>query len=446
MFNTLSERLEGIFKTLRGHGKLSEDNVREAMRDVRRALLEADVNYKVAKEFVDAVTTQAMGQEVLKSITPGQQIVKVVHDEMVRILGQNAREIVFKGPSPNKIMMAGLQGSGKTTMAAKLAVHFTKKGRRPLLVAADIYRPAAVEQLKVLGASINVPVFHQEGKTPVQLCAEAVAFARLDNRDLVIFDTAGRLHIDEEMMKEAEEIAKNEEPDEIFFTADAMTGQDAVNAAVQFNNRLNFTGVALTKLDGDARGGAALSVLSVTGKPICFVGVGEKTGDIEVFHPDRMASRILGMGDIVSLVEKAQENIDEEKAAALEKKIMRSQITLEDFRDQLGQIRKMGSLEQVLSMIPGVGGAMKNMPVDEKAIDRITAIINSMTRKERIKPVILNGQRRKRIAAGSGTTVTDVNRLIKQFEDMQKMMKNMGKMMGKMKHMRGMMGNVGIGR
>jgi signal recognition particle subunit SRP54 len=446
MFNTLSERLEGIFKTLRGHGKLSEDNVRDAMRDVRRALLEADVNYKVAKEFVDAVTAQAMGQEVLKSITPGQQIVKIVHDEMVRILGQNAREIVFKGSAPNKIMMAGLQGSGKTTMAAKLAVYFLKKGRSPLLVAADIYRPAAVEQLKVLGASINVPVFHQEGKTPVQLCAEAVAFAKLDNRDLVIFDTAGRLHIDEEMMKEAEEIAKNEEPDEIFFTADAMTGQDAVNAAVQFNNRLHFTGVALTKLDGDARGGAALSVLSVTGKPICFVGVGEKTGDIEVFHPDRMASRILGMGDIVSLVEKAQENIDEEKAAALEKKIMRSQITLEDFRDQLAQIRKMGSLEQVLSMIPGVGGAMKNMPVDEKAIDRVTAIINSMTRKERIKPVILNGQRRKRIAAGSGTTVTDVNRLIKQFEDMQKMMKNMGKMMGKMKHMRGMMGNVGIGR
>jgi signal recognition particle subunit SRP54 len=370
----------------------------------------------------------------------------VVHDELARLLGQNTHEIVFKGPAPHKIMLAGLQGSGKTTLAAKLAVHFLKNGRRPLLAAADIYRPAAVEQLRVLAASIGVPVFHEEGKTPVQLCAAASALAGREDRDLVIFDTAGRLHVDEEMMREAEAIAVNEKPDEILFVADAMTGQDAVNAASAFNARLHLTGVALTKADGDARGGAALSVLAVTGKPICFVSMGEKPADLEVFHPERMASRILGMGDIVTLVEKAQEGVDEEKARALEKKIMKSRFTLEDFRDQLGEIRRMGPLEQVLGMIPGVGGALKNLPVDGKALDRTAAIINSMTGKERTRPVIIDGSRRKRIAAGSGTTVTDVNRLLKQFEGMTRMMKGMGKMMGRMKRMGGVPGGFGLTR
>ncbi|OGS35541.1 MAG: signal recognition particle protein [Elusimicrobia bacterium RIFOXYB2_FULL_49_7] len=446
MFNALTERLEAVFKQLRGHGKLTEDNIRDAVRDVRRALLEADVHYKVAKEFTAAITEKAVGAEVLKSITPGQQIVKIVHDELVHLLGSSAHELTFTGSTPHKIMMVGLQGSGKTTFSAKLALHFLKKGRRPLLVAADIYRPAAVEQLKVLGASIQVPVFYREGASPAELCAEASDAAFHDNRDLILFDTAGRLHIDEEMMQELDNIASQEKPNHILFAADAMTGQDAVTAATMFNARLDFTGVVLTKLDGDARGGAALSVRSVTGKPICFVGVGEKMAELEVFHPDRMASRILGMGDIVSLVEKAQENIDEEKAAQLEKKIMKSQLTLEDFRDQLQQIRKMGSLQSIMAMIPGMGGAMKDGELDEKMLDRTMAIINSMTKRERVRPVILNGSRRKRIALGSGTTVTDVNRLIKQFEQMQKMMKSMGKMMGKMKRMPNLMGHLNLGR
>jgi signal recognition particle subunit SRP54 len=444
MFENLSDRLELIFKKLKGHGKLSASNIKEAMRDVRRALLEADVNYRVAKDFVQQITEKAAGQEVLKSITPGQQVVKVVHEALAGLLGGTAREPVFSGSAPHTIMMVGLQGSGKTTMSAKLALYFRKKGRRPLLVAADVYRPAAVTQLEVLGKSIEIPVFTGDKKHPVKVCRASAAYAKEHERDLVIFDTAGRLHIDDAMMNELEKIAGNEKPDEIFFTADAMTGQDAVNAALEFNKRLNFTGVVLTKMDGDARGGAALSVLSVTGKPIRFAGVGEKVDQLELFHPDRLASRILGMGDVVSLVEKAQETMDEEKAKKLEKKMLKAQFTFEDFKDQLAQIRNMGPLDQLLGMIPGIGKQIKGLNMDERAFDRIVAIINSMTKKERVRPAVIDGSRRKRIARGSGTSVNDVNKLLKQFFEMQKVMKNMGKMMGRVKEMKGLMGNLGL--
>jgi signal recognition particle subunit SRP54 len=445
MFNNLTEHLEGVFRKLRGHGKLSEDNIREAMRDIRRALLEADVNFQVVKDFVNSVTERAVGEEVLKSITPGQQIVKVVYDEMAKLLGGAGKPLAFTGSPPHKWMMVGLQGSGKTTLSAKLALFYRKKGRNPLLVAADVYRPAAIDQLEILGKSIGIPVFAGDRKTPVDICKEALAFGTKEGYDLIIFDTAGRLHVDDEMMDEVARIKAILEPQEIFFTADAMTGQDAVNAASSFHQRLQFTGVALTKLDGDARGGAALSILSVTGKPIRFAGVGEKVDALELFHPERMASRILGMGDVVSLVEKAQENVDEESARALEKKITRAQFTLQDFKDQLVQLKKMGPLESLLKMVPGLGSQMKGLTVDDNALTRVEAIINSMTKKERAKPVIIDGSRRKRIAQGSGTTVNDINRLLKQFSEMQKMMKKMGGMMGKMRGMQSMGSRFGFG-
>ncbi|MFH0921097.1 MAG: signal recognition particle protein [Fibrobacterota bacterium] len=435
MFDNLTQHLETVFKKLRGQGKLSEDNIREAMRDIRRALLEADVNYKVAKDFVEKVTARAAGTEVLQSITPGQQVVKVVYDELVELLGRTSAETVFRGSPPYKVMLVGLQGSGKTTLCAKLALHFRKKGYQPLLVAADVYRPAAIEQLETLGRSLSIQVFAGDRKNPLSICRDAVDYAKKENLNLILIDTAGRLHVDEEMMVEAEKIASQEKPQEIFFAADAMTGQDAVNAAAAFHSRLHFTGVVLTKLDGDARGGAALSVLAVTGTPIRYVGVGEKPDQLELFHPDRMASRLLGMGDVVSLVEKAQENFDASKSRDLERKMLKAQFTFEDFRDQLRQIKKMGSLTDLLGMLPGMGGQIKEMDTaaNEKELGKIEAIINSMTKKERVRPVIIDGSRRKRIAGGSGTTVTDVNRLLKQFDEMQRMMKSMGKMMGKMK-------------
>lgn len=445
MFANLTDHLESVFRKLRGQGKLSEENIREAMRDVRRALLEADVNFQVVKDFVNTVSEKAVGSEVLKSITPGQQIVKIVYDEMVKLLGGEGAPLAFAGSPPHKWMMVGLQGSGKTTLCSKIALFYRKKGKKPLLVAADVYRPAAIDQLEILGKSIAVPVFTGDRKNPVAICKEALAYAAKEGCDLIIFDTAGRLHVDDEMMNEAARISAEINPHEIFFTADAMTGQDAVNAASAFNQRLNFTGVALTKLDGDSRGGAALSILSVTGKPIRFAGVGEKPDALEVFHPERMASRILGMGDVVSLVEKAQEHVDQEAAKALEKKIVKAQFTLQDFKDQLVQIKKMGPLESLLKMIPGMGQQLKGLTVDDKAITRIEAIINSMTKKERTKPIIIDGSRRKRIAAGSGTTVNDVNRLLKQFFEMQKMMKKMGGMMGKMRGMQSMASRFGFG-
>ncbi|SRR3989339_83525 len=442
MFATLSDRLESIFKTLRGQGKITEQNIKDSMRDIRRALLEADVNYKVAKDFVQKVMDRALGTEVQNSITPGQLIVKIVHNELTALLGGTSSEFSFIGPAPHKIMMVGLQGSGKTTMSAKLALYYRKKGKRPMLVAADVYRPAAIKQLEILGKSIQVPVFIGDQKNPVAICREATGQSEKEACDLIIFDTAGRLHVDAEMMRELEKIAAAEKPNEIFFTADAMTGQDAVNSAIAFNDRLNFTGVVLTKLDGDSRGGAALSILAVTGKPVRFAGIGEKIDQIELFHPDRLASRILGMGDIVSLVEKAQENIKVEEARELEKKMLRAQFTLEDFKNQLAQIKKMGPLDQLLGLIPGVGKQLKGLQVDEKAFSSIEAIINSMTKKERAKPVIIDGSRRKRIAMGSGCAVNEVNKLLKQFTDMQKMMKNMGKMMGNMKAGKGLMGRM----
>lgn len=431
MFDSLSERLEKVFKTLKGQGKLTEDNVRESVKDVRRALLEADVNFKVVKQFIGAVEEKAYGQETLRSISPGEQIVKIIHDELISILGGQNSPLDFRG-TPGKLVVCGLQGSGKTTLCGKIALHYSKKGQRPLLVAADVYRPAAVKQLQVLGKQIDVPVFHVDKKPP-QICADAVEYARANNLSLVIFDTAGRLHIDQELMEELKEIKKRVTPDEVLLVADSMTGQDAVNVAQQFNETLDLTGVALTKLDGDARGGAALSIRHVTGKPIKIVSVGEKLEDLELFYPERMATRILGMGDIVSLVEKAQETIDIKEAEKLEKKIRKDAFTFDDFYQQLQQIKKMGSLESIMKMIPGVSSAMRNTQIDESQMKRVEAIILSMTREERNKPQLLNGSRRARIADGSGTSIQEVNRLIKQFQQMQKMLKQMRG--GKLKRM-----------
>ncbi len=431
MFDSLSEKLEKVFKNLRGQGKLTEDNVRESVKEVRRALLEADVNFKVVKEFIGAVEAKAYGQETLRSISPGEQIVKIIHDELVAVLGGENAPLAFRG-TPGKLVVCGLQGSGKTTLCGKLALHYQKKGQRPLLVAADVYRPAAVKQLQVLGKSIDVPVFHADKKPP-QICQEALEYARANNLTLVIFDTAGRLHIDQPLMDELKEIKQRVTPDEIILVADSMTGQDAVNVAQQFNDTLDITGVALTKLDGDARGGAALSIRHVTGKPLKLVSIGEKLADLELFYPERMASRILGMGDIVSLVEKAQETIDVSEAQKLEKKLRKEQFTFDDFYQQLQQLKKMGSLESILKMIPGVSSAMRNVDVDESQMKRVEAIILSMTPEERHRPQILNGSRRARIADGSGNSIQEVNRLIKQFQQMQKMLKQMRG--GKMKRM-----------
>ena len=437
MFDNLTEKLEGVFKKLRGSGKLTEANIEEALREVRRVLLEADVNYKVARSFVSRVKERAIGKEVLRSVTPGQQVIKVVHSELIQLMGETHVALNLPGPAPNVIMMVGLQGAGKTTMSAKLARMLSSEGHKPLLVAADIYRPAAIEQLSVLGESIEVPIHRElDGTDPVEICTRAFARAKDEGLDPVILDTAGRLHIDDERMAEVANI--REALSEILFVADGMTGQDAVSAASAFYEQLAFTGVALTRLDSDTRGGAALSIREVTGVPIKYVGVSEKVDGIEPFHPDRMASRILGMGDIVTLVEKAQDAVDEEQALKLEKKLRTASFTFDDFLEQLEQVRKMGPLNQLLEMIPNAGKAMKGIQVDDDAFVHIEAIIFSMTREERAMPQILNGSRRKRIARGSGVRIQEVNRLIKQFGMMQKMMKRMGKM-GKMEKMgRGM--------
>ena len=426
MFENLSERLERSFKILKGQGRITEINVAETLKEVRRALLDADVNYKTAKEFTETVKAKALGQDVLNAVRPEQMMVKIVHDELAILMGGTAAEFNIKG-SPAVILMSGLQGSGKTTFSGKLANMLkSKRGKNPLLVAADVYRPAAIEQLKVLGEQINVPVYaEEENKDPVKIARNAVQHARTYGRDLVIIDTAGRLAIDEEMMNEIESIKKAVNPQETLFVVDAMTGQDAVNTAKEFNERLDFEGVVLTKLDGDTRGGAALSIRSVVNKPIKFVGTGEKLDAIDVFHPERMADRILGMGDIVSLVEKAQEQYDEEEARRLQKKIAKNQFDFNDFYTQIQQVKKMGNLKDLASMIPGVGRQIKELDIDDDAFKGIEAIIRSMTPQERGNPDIINGSRRARIARGSGTTVQEVNQLLKQFDETRKMMRMM---------------------
>ncbi len=435
MFENLSEKFQGVLKNLRGHGRISEGNIEEALREVRLALLEADVNYKVVKEFTAAVRSKALGAEVLSSLSPDQHFIKIVHDEMAKMMGGEGQDLDLARRPPVPVMLVGLQGSGKTTSCGKLALHLQKKKRRPFLVPADVYRPAAIEQLKVLGAQIGVPVFDSSPSAdPVEICRQAVRQADLTGCDTVLLDTAGRLHVDEELMEELRRIKEAVDPGDILLVADAMTGQDAVNVARAFHEKVGLTGVVLTKMDGDARGGAALSIRAVTGAPIKFVGVGEKTDALEAFFPDRMASRILGMGDILTLAEKAQETIDEKKAKELTRKIRRSEFTLEDFRDQLMSIRKMGSIEDLLGMIPGMGGKMKELKAaapDEKELSRVVAIIDSMTRKERDNAKIINGSRRKRIAMGSGTTVQDVNRLLKNFQQAEGMLKRFSKGAGK---------------
>ncbi|HZK43810.1 MAG TPA: signal recognition particle protein [Syntrophomonadaceae bacterium] len=424
-FEGLSDRLQDIFKKLRGKGKISEDDVKTAMREVRLALLEADVNFKVVKDFTNRVKDRAVGQEVLESLTPGQQIVKIVHDEMTVLMGGTESKLSLSSKTPAVIMAVGLQGAGKTTSVAKLAKSLLKQGRRPLLVAADVYRPAAIKQLQVLGEQIKTPVFSMGQGNPIDIAKASIENAKSNNRDIVIIDTAGRLHVDEELMGELKQIKSAVNPDEILLVVDAMTGQDAVNIAESFNEDLGLTGLVLTKLDGDTRGGAALSVKAVTGCPIKFVGMGEKLDALEVFHPDRMASRILGMGDVLSLVEKAQANIDEDKAKEMERKIRQQEFTLEDFLDQLQQVRSMGPLEDLLGMIPGMKKQLKASQgdFDERELLRIEAIIRSMTLEERQESSIINGSRKKRIARGSGSKVQDVNRLLKQFEESKKMMK-----------------------
>ena len=428
MFDSLTEKLEATFKKLRGLGTLTESNIQDALKDIRRALLEADVNYKVVRDFIADIQGDAVGAATVRSVDPSQQIVKVVHDKLVKLLGDKTADVYVSEHPPSVIMLCGLQGSGKTTLAAKLGLHYKKKNKKPLLVAADPYRPAAIKQLQTLGKPVDIAVFEKGQARPQDICREAFDFASKNFVDLVILDTAGRLHIDDELMTELADIKALLKPQEILLVADAMTGQDAVNVARQFHERLNITGVALSKMDGDARGGAALSIRAVTGCPIKLVGTGEKLTDLEPFHPDRMASRILGMGDIVSLVEKAQEAVDVEDAEKLEKKLRKQQFTLEDFYDQMQQIKKMGPLESLLEMIPGVGKAMKGMTFDPNALKRVEAMILSMTLEERRNPQIINGSRRRRIAQGSGTSVQDINRMLKQFEQMKKMLKNVHKM------------------
>ena len=435
MFENLSEKFQGVLKKLRGHGRISEGNIEEALREVRLALLEADVNYKVVKEFTAAVRSKALGAEVMASLSPDQHFIKIVHDGMASMMGGEAKDLNLARRPPVPVMLVGLQGSGKTTSCGKLALHLQTKKRRPFLVPADVYRPAAIEQLKILGAQIGIPVFDSDPNAdPVDICREAVRQADLTGCDTVLLDTAGRLHVDEELMEELRRIKEAVDPGDILLVADAMTGQDAVNVAKAFHEKVGLTGVLLTKMDGDARGGAALSIRAVTGAPIKFVGVGEKLDALEAFFPDRMASRILGMGDILTLAEKAQETIDEKKAKELTRKIRRSEFTLEDFRDQLQSIRKMGSIEDLLGMIPGMGGKMKELKAsapDEKELARVVAIIDSMTLAERGNAKIINGSRRKRIAQGSGTTVQDVNRLLKNFQQAAGMLKRFSKGAGK---------------
>jgi signal recognition particle subunit SRP54 len=442
MFESLSDKLDRAFKVLKGQGKITEINVAETLKEVRKALIDADVNFKVAKQFTDTVKEKALGQNVLSAVSPGQLMIKIAHDELAALMGGQKTDINLGG-SPAVILMSGLQGSGKTTLSAKLANFLkSKKQRLPLLVACDVYRPAAIEQLKVLGEQIGVPVFSEEGNTnPVDIAKKGIEFARANSYNLVIIDTAGRLAIDEEMMNEIAAIKNAVRPQEILFVVDAMTGQDAVNTAKAFNERLNFDGVVLTKLDGDTRGGAALSIKSVVNKPIKFVGTGEKVDAIDVFYPERMADRILGMGDIVTLVEKAQEQTNAEEAARLHKRMMKDQFNFNDFLGQLQQIKKMGNMKDLMAMIPGVGKAMKDVDVNEDSLKGVEAIIHSMTMKERENPALLNGNRKLRISKGSGRNITEVNQLIKQFEEMKKMMRMMGnkdQMRNMMKNMQGM--------
>ena len=424
MFENLSERLERSFKNLKGEGRITEINVAETLKDVRRALLDADVNYNVAKKFTDTVKETALGRNVLTAVRPSEMMVKIVHDELARLMGGEAVELRLQG-SPAVVLMSGLQGSGKTTFSGKLAKLLkTQRHKNPLLVACDVYRPAAIDQLKVLGEQLNIPVYAEvDNKKPVQIAERGVAYAREHGHDVVIVDTAGRLAVDEEMMQEIAAIKAAINPDEVLFVVDSMTGQDAVNTAKEFNDRLDFDGVVLTKLDGDTRGGAALSIRTVVTKPIKFVGTGEGMDALDVFHPERMADRILGMGDVVSLVERAQEQFDEEEARKLQKKIQKNKFDFNDFLNQIQQIKKMGNLKDLASMIPGVGKAIKDIDIDDDAFKGIEAIIYSMTPEERAHPGLLNGQRRKRIAKGSGTTVQDVNKLITQFDQARKMMK-----------------------
>jgi len=443
MFENLSARLEKSFKILKGQGRISEINVAETLKDVRRALLDADVNYKIAKSFTDTVKKKALGQDVINAVKPGQMMVKIVHDELAELMGGQAIDINLKG-NPTVILIAGLQGSGKTTFSGKLANYLkSKKQKLPLLVACDVYRPAAINQLKVLGEQINVPVYTEEdNKDPVKIAKNAVKKAKKEGNNLVIIDTAGRLAIDEQMMDEIAAIKKAVDPHETLFVVDAMSGQDAVNTAKEFNERLDYEGVVLTKLDFDTRGGAALSIRSVVNKPIKFVGSGEKPDAIDVFYPERMADRILGMGDIVSLVEKAQEQYDAEEAKKLQKKIAKNQFNFDDFIGQIRQIKKMGNLKDLAGMIPGMGKMLKNVDIDDDAFKGVEAIISSMTPEERQQPSIINGSRRKRIAAGSGTSIQEVNRLMKQFEDTRKAMR----MMTQGKNLSKMMSNFPMGR
>jgi signal recognition particle subunit SRP54 len=424
MFENLSERLERSFKLLKGQGTITEINVAETLKEVRRALLDADVNYKIAKQFTDTVKQKAIGQDVLKSVKPSQMMIKIVHDELTELMGGQRSDINIK-TNPSVILIAGLQGSGKTTFSGKLAKHLkTKRGKQPMLVAGDVYRPAAIEQLKVLGEQVEVPVYTEEGnKNPVEIARNAIKEAKKGGYDVIIIDTAGRLAVDEEMMKEIAAVKSAVNPQETLFVVDSMTGQDAVNTALEFNNRINFDGVVLTKLDGDTRGGAALSIKSVVNKPVKFVSTGEKMDALDIFYPERMADRILGMGDIVSLVEKAQEQFDEEEAKKLQKRIAKDQFDFNDFIAQIQQIKKMGNMKDLMSMIPGVGKAVKDLDIDDNAFKNIEAIIYSMTPEERSNPSLMNGSRRKRIADGSGTTVAEINRLMKQFEDTKKIMK-----------------------
>ncbi len=425
MFDNLSDKLNLILKKVRGQGKLSEKNIQEALKEVRLALLEADVNYKVVKDLINTIGDRAVGKDVLESLTPGQQVIKIVNQELAELMGGSRQELQLTGKTPFTIMLAGLQGSGKTTTCGKLALHLRKQGRNPFLVPADVYRPAAIDQLKKLGAQLNIPVYSSEKKLgPVDICIDALSQAGRYGSDVLLIDTAGRLHIDEVLMEELVTIKSKMRPAEILFVADAMTGQDAVNVANEFNRRLDITGIILTKMEGDARGGAALSIKAVTGKPVKFIGVGEKLDALEAFYPDRMASRILGMGDVLSLIEKAQEEFDQKEALLLEKKLKKRKFDLEDFKKQLSQVKKLGPLEQIIGMIPGMGQIkqLKNMKPDERELVKIEAIIDSMTRKERSNYKIINGSRRKRIALGSGTKVQDVNRLLNNFAQMKKMM------------------------
>ncbi|MED1852460.1 signal recognition particle protein [Brevibacillus borstelensis] len=433
-FESLASRLQSAFDKLRGRGKIDEAVVSEAMREVRLALLEADVNFKVVKDFVTRVKERAVGQEVLKSLTPGQMVIKIVNEELIELMGGNVAQLAASHRPPTVVMMAGLQGAGKTTTTGKLAKYLQKQNRKPLLVAADIYRPAAIKQLQVLGDQLNVPVFSLGDQvSPVEIAKQAIDHAKANHLDYVIIDTAGRLHIDEALMEELKQVREVAKPDEILLVVDAMTGQDAVNVAESFNSQLELTGVILTKLDGDTRGGAALSVKAVTGKPIKFAAMGEKLDALEPFHPDRMASRILGMGDVLSLIEKAQEAVDEEKAKEMERQMRQGEFTFDMFLDAMQQMRNLGPFEDLLGMMPGMNKMKGSVKVDEKQIARVEAIAKSMTKEERSNPELLNASRRKRIAAGSGTTIQEVNRFIKQFDEMKKMMKQFTGVADKMK-------------